>query len=367
MLCCTAMMDLGSELGVPPYVFYPSGANFLGFMLELQALHDEGKLGDLAELKDTESEMAIPSLEKPLPCKFLPSVVVEKEWLPLLIDNTRRLREARGIVVNTFLELETYALGSVSVAGNPPVYPVGPLLNLNSARPEEEEEEEYKEVMEWLDGQPAGSVVFLCFGSMGSFAKEQATEIAAALERAGHRFLWSLRRPSEMGITGVPGEYENFDDVLPGGFLDRTSGVGKVIGWAPQMAVLGHQSVGGFVSHCGWNSMLESVWFGVPIGAWPMYAEQQLNAFQFVEDLGFAEEIRMDYRWGSGKIDGGMMVTAEEIEGGIRRLMAAENDEGRKRKTVKEVSEMSKKALTEGGSSCSSLSRFIQDVIDNIS
>ncbi|CAI0542107.1 unnamed protein product [Linum tenue] len=310
--------------------------------------------------------MAIPSLEKPLPCKFLPSVVVEKEWLPLLIDNTRRLREARGIVVNTFLELETYALGSVSVAGNPPVYPVGPL--------EEEEEEEYKEVMEWLDGQPAGSVVFLCFGSMGSFAKEQATEIAAALERAGHRFLWSLRRPSEMGITGVPGEYENFDDVLPGGFLDRTSGVGKVIGWAPQMAVLGHQSVGGFVSHCGWNSMLESVWFGVPIGAWPMYAEQQLNAFQFVEDLGFAEEIRMDYRWGSGKIikmdyrwDGGMMVTAEEIEGGIRRLMAAENDEGRKRKTVKEVSEMSKKALTEGGSSCSSLSRFIQDVIDNIS
>ncbi|CAI0542096.1 unnamed protein product [Linum tenue] len=337
MLCCTAMMDLGSELGVPPYVFYPSGANFLGFMLELQALHDEGKLGDLAELKDTESEMAIPSLEKPLPCKFLPSVVVEKEWLPLLIDNTRRLREARGIVVNTFLELETYALGSVSVAGNPPVYPVGPLLNLNSARPEEEEEEEYKEVMEWLDGQPAG----------GSFAKEQATEIAAALERAGHRFLWSLRRPSEMGITGVPGEYENFDDVLPGGFLDRTSGVGKVIGWAPQMAVLGHQS---------------SIWFGVPVGAWPMYAEQQLNAFQLVEELGLAEEIKMDYRW-----DGGMMVTAEEIEGGIRRLMAAENDEGRKRKTVKEVSEMSKKALTEGGSSCSSLSRFIQDVIDNIS
>ncbi|CAI0542097.1 unnamed protein product [Linum tenue] len=315
MLCCTAMMDLGSELGVPPYVFYPSGANFLGFMLELQALHDE------------------------------------------VIDNTRRLREARGIVVNTFLELETYALGSVSVAGNPPVYPVGPLLNLNSARPEEEEEEEYKEVMEWLDGQPAGSVVFLCFGSMGSFAKEQATEIAAALERAGHRFLWSLRRPSE------PSEYGNFDEApLPAGFLDRVSGIGKVIGWAPQTAVLRHVAVGGFVSHCGWNSVLESIWFGVPVGAWPMYAEQQLNAFQLVEELGLAEEIKMDYRW-----DGGMMVTAEEIEGGIRRLMAAENDEGRKRKTVKEVSEMSKKALTEGGSSCSSLSRFIQDVIDNIS
>ncbi|CAI0542095.1 unnamed protein product [Linum tenue] len=339
MLCCTAMMDLGSELGVPPYVFYPSGANFLGFMLELQALHDEGKLGDLAELKDTESEMAIPSLEKPLPCKFLPSVVVEKEWLPLLIDNTRRLREARGIVVNTFLELETYALGSVSVAGNPPVYPVGPLAVQGN-----------EEVMEWLDNQPAASVVFLCFGSMGSFGKEQVTEIAVALERCGQRFLWSLRRSPEAGEVGPPR------------FLDRVSGIGKVIGWAPQTAVLRHVAVGGFVSHCGWNSVLESIWFGVPVGAWPMYAEQQLNAFQLVEELGLAEEIKMDYRW-----DGGMMVTAEEIEGGIRRLMAAENDEGRKRKTVKEVSEMSKKALTEGGSSCSSLSRFIQDVIDNIS
>ncbi|CAI0542103.1 unnamed protein product [Linum tenue] len=361
MLCCTAMMDLGSELGVPPYVFYPSGANFLGFMLELQALHDEGKLGDLAELKDTESEMAIPSLEKPLPCKFLPSVVVEKEWLPLLIDNTRRLREARGIVVNTFLELETYALGSVSVAGNPPVYPVGPLLNLNSARPEAVQGNE--EVMEWLDNQPAASVVFLCFGSMGSFGKEQVTEIAVALERCGQRFLWSLRRSPEAGEVGPPSEYGNFDEApLPAGFLDRVSGIGKVIGWAPQTAVLRHVAVGGFVSHCGWNSVLESIWFGVPVGAWPMYAEQQLNAFQLVEELGLAEEIKMDYRW-----DGGMMVTAEEIEGGIRRLMAAENDEGRKRKTVKEVSEMSKKALTEGGSSCSSLSRFIQDVIDNIS
>ncbi|CAL1403513.1 unnamed protein product [Linum trigynum] len=354
---CTRMIDVAGELGVPCYVFYTSGANFLGFMLHLQALYDEGKLGDLAELKDNGFEMEIPSLKKPLPCKCLPSAVVEKEWLPLLIDNTRRLREVRGIAVNSFLELEPHAIDFLSTGGIiPPVYPVGPILNLKAVQGNEE-------VMEWLDDQPAASVVFLCFGSMGSFGKEQVTEIAVALERCGQRFLWSLRRSPEAGKVGPPSEYEDFDEApLPAGFLDRVSGIGKVIGWAPQTAVLRHEAVGGFVSHCGWNSVLESIWFGVPVGAWPMYAEQQLNAFQLVEELGLAEEIKMDYRW-----DGGTVVTAEEIEGGIRRLMAAENDEGRKSKTVKEVSEMSKKALMEGGSSCSSMSRFIQDVIDNIS
>ncbi|KAJ4839017.1 hypothetical protein Tsubulata_021023 [Turnera subulata] len=81
---------------------------------------------------------------------------------------------------------------------------------------------------------------------------------------------------------------------LPDGFLDRTVDVGRVTGWGPRVEVLGHPSIGGFKSHCGWNSVLEAIWHEVEIGAWPLYAEQQFNAFELV--LGLAVEIRLDYR-----------------------------------------------------------------------
>ncbi|KAE8690105.1 Anthocyanidin 3-O-glucosyltransferase 6 [Hibiscus syriacus] len=117
-------------------------------------------------------------------------------------------------------------------------------------------------------------------------------------EQSGHRFLWSLRRPEEAvkGMMRIPTDYENMAEVLPEGFLDRTADIGKVIGWAPQAAILGHPATGGFISHCGWNSTLESIWFGVPMVAWPLFAEQQLNALTLVEELGLAVEIKMDYR-----------------------------------------------------------------------
>ena len=76
---------------------------------------------------------------------------------------------------------------------------------------------------------------------------------------------------------GYSTDYANLEEVLPEGFLDRTMSIGKVIGWAQQVAVLTHSAIGGFVSHCGWNSILESIWYGVPVATWPLYAEQQLN------------------------------------------------------------------------------------------
>ncbi|KAF2319833.1 hypothetical protein GH714_019518 [Hevea brasiliensis] len=109
---------------------------------------------------------------------------------------------------------------------------------------------------------------------------------AAFLEHSGYRFLWSVRRPPPPGKLASPSDYENPQEVLPEGFSERTAAIGKVIGWAPQAAILAHPAVGGFVSHCGWNSVLESLWFGVPIATWPMYGEQQFNAFEMVIELG---------------------------------------------------------------------------------
>ncbi|PWA74165.1 UDP-glycosyltransferase 71E1 [Artemisia annua] len=180
--------------------------------------------------------------------------------------------------------------------GIPPVSVVGPILNIRNIT---ENSTTHVEIMTWLSNQPESSVAFLCFGSMGCFDKQQVNEIAVAIERSGHRFLWSLRCPlvkekSWIVPIGHPQEYENLNEFLPEGFLERTSSMGKIIGWAPQMEVLSHSSIGGFFSHCGWNSVLESIWCGVPIAAWPLYAEQQLNAFQLVVDMGIAAPIGID-------------------------------------------------------------------------
>ncbi|KAL0545896.1 hypothetical protein IC582_015793 [Cucumis melo] len=267
--------------------------------------------------------------------------------------------EIKGVLINTCEEIESYVVNMMSSGSSsqvPSLYCVGPILNLKNTVNQ-------VNILKWLDDQPQASVVFLCFGSMGSFDEEQVKEIAQGLERSGVRFLWSLRQPPPKGKWVAPSDYADSKDVLPEGFLDRTASVGKIIGWAPQVEILAHPSIGGFVSHCGWNSTLESLWYGVPMVAWPMYAEQQLNAFQMVVELGLAREITLDYQK-DYRIERSKLVTAEEIESGIRKVMN-EGDEIRKK--VKAKSKEVRKAVMEGGSSYISLVHFINDVLANSS
>ncbi|GAB4848202.1 hypothetical protein Ancab_002869 [Ancistrocladus abbreviatus] len=232
------------------------------------------------------------------------------------------------MLVNSFTELESRAIHLLlNDASAPPMYPVGPIPNLDKHNEASIDglDKEKESIFRWLDEQPQSSVIFLCFGSKGSLVEEQAREVASGLERSGHRFLFSLRRPSSGGEKVGPHDYENLQDVLPMGFLDRTAKIGKVIGWARQVTILSHPAIGCFVSHCGWSSILESLWFGVPVVAWPMYAEQQMNAFLMVRELELAGEIRIDYRWNYQKKLSNGLVEAEVIERGVRKVMDGEN------------------------------------------
>ncbi|RVW82225.1 UDP-glucose flavonoid 3-O-glucosyltransferase 6 [Vitis vinifera] len=289
---CTHMIDVADEFGVPSYLFFTSSAAFLGFLLHLQFLHDYEGL-DFNEFKDSDAELDVPSFAISVPGKVFPSRMFDKES-----GGLRCFFITRGDSENTV----------------PKVYPVGPILNTRMGSGGCQQDA--SAIMSWLDDQPPSSVVFLCFGSRGSFGADQIKEIAYGLEHSGHRFLWSLRQPPPKGKMDFPIDYESIEEVLPEGFLHRTARIGKVIGWAPQVAVLSHSAVGGFVSHCGWNSLLESVWYGVPIATWPIYAEQQINAFQMVKDLGLAIEIKIDYNE-----DSDYVVSAHEIENGLRNLM----------------------------------------------
>lgn len=362
---CTTMTEVADEFGVPSYVFFTSGAGSLSLMFHTQVLNDKHNV-DITELKDKpDSELLVPGFINPVPVKVLPGVLFDKEALPLFLNHHRKMRKMKGILVNTFMELESNVIQSLSNRESfPPIYPVGPILNLSPGVADKKS----TEIVAWLDSQPTSSVVFLCFGSMGCFGEDQVKEIALALENSGVPFLWSLRQPPQKGsMVPLPTDYTDPNEVLPEGFLDRTAEIGKVIGWAPQTTILAHPAVGGFVSHCGWNSILESLWFGVPVATWPLYAEQQLNAFQLVRELGLAVEIKVDYRKdfneSTGNDPGVVILKAEEIERGIRSVMVHDCDI---RKKVKEMSEKSRKGLLEGGAS-SFLGRFIDDVIDNIS
>ncbi|KAH7844025.1 hypothetical protein Vadar_023480 [Vaccinium darrowii] len=366
-MLCTPMMDVAAEFGLPTYIFFTSNCAFLGFIFHLEALkrvHNQ----DVTELKDSDAELEVPTFMNPVPAKVLPCVVLDKEAGSIFVMNmTKRLRETKGIMVNSFEELESYAVKSLADDEMvPPIYPVGPVLHFSKGK--NEGKEEVIQIMRWLDDQPLSSVVFLCFGGMGSFDGDQVSEIAQALEQSGHRFLWSVRQPPPKGKVEMPSDYQDLNQVLPEGFLERTSNIGKVIGWAPQVAVLSHKAVGGFVSHCGWNSTLESLWCGVPMATWPMYAEQQINAFQLVRELRFAVEIKLDhkkdYMYDSDNIT---LVTADEIENGIRKLMENEDKSSEEiRQKVNEMSEKCKIAVKEGGSSYNSIGRFIKDVMNNI-
>lgn len=122
--------------------------------------------------------------------------------------------------------------------------------------------------LSWLETKSPRSVLYVCFGSLGRFTATQLREIARGLEASDRPFIW---------VMWNAGEPSNW---MPEGFEDRVIGSGKglmVLGWAPQLLILNHEAVGGFVTHCGWNSCLEAITAGVPVVTWPLFADQFLN------------------------------------------------------------------------------------------
>ena len=205
------------------------------------------------------------------------------------------------------------------------------------------------ECLLWLDSQPSKNVVFLCFGGAGSFSVEQLKEIAIGLERSGHRFLWVVRIQNSNSRNS---NCVDVSDVFPEGFLERTKERGMVIveGWAPQVEVLSHEAVGGFVTHCGWNSVLEAVCAGVPMVAWPLYAEQKMNRVVLVEEIKVALTVK--------ESEGGF-VSAEELEERVKELMDSQT--GRAvRERVMAMRDSAKAALGENGTSRLALAKLVE-------
>ncbi|CAO2175299.1 unnamed protein product [Urochloa humidicola] len=329
-------IDVAVALGVPTYTFVSSGASAVAVFVQVLTLL-AGRETGLKQLGDTPLELAgVP----PLPASHLVRDLLEHPsedaMCRAMADILTRGMETHGVLVNMFESLESRAVRalrgdddpmSISLPGGrtlPPVYCVGPLVGKNGKGTQERRDGEELALAErrhvclaWLDKQPERSVLFLCFGSMGSLPASQLREIAAGLEASNHRFLWVIRTPAERDDIKKILEQRadpDLDALLPEGFMERTKERGLVVkSWAPQREVLSHQATGAFVTHCGWNSALEGVVAGVPMLCWPLYAERMMNKVFMVGDGGMGVGVEVE-GYASG------FVAAAEVEAKVRYL-----------------------------------------------
>nr|XP_010913835.2 UDP-glycosyltransferase 90A1-like [Elaeis guineensis] len=255
------------------------------------------------------------------------------------IEVTKATNESHGIVANSFYELEPAYVDHWNDKIGPKVWCIGPLC---LARPEAESADRRPGWMKWLDSRSAMNrpVVYGAFGSQAEISVPQLKELAAGLERSGLDFLWVVR------AKGVD---------LGEGFEERVAERGRVVReWVDQLEILRHESVGGFVSHCGWNSVLEGISAGVPLLAWPMIAEQPTNAKFVADELRIGLRIRAS----DGTRDG--LVRREDVERMVRELMLGEKGK-EAAENVKSLAEAARMAM-DGGSSWQALKQMIDGV-----
>lgn len=350
----TVTMSMADELGMLKYIVHVTSAWPLALLCYSPTLD---KLIE-GEYLDQKAALRIPSCNPVWP-QDLPKPMTNRkneEYTAFISVPNEIQNFSNGILVNTWEELESTTLKAMiedpelKEIIKVPVYAVGPLVRRDAEKVSTGSGTR-SELLNWLDQQPVGSVIFAAFGSYGILSAEQIVEMAWALELSQKRFIWVVKPPK---IAEVEHQQQiindNIADYLPQGFLNRTCDIGLVITtWAPQSEILAHPSVGGFFSHCGWNSVLESMANGVPLIAWPLYSEQKMNATMLVEELGVAVRSKTFPARG--------IIGRDEIESMIRKVMEGENGDKMKAR-AKEIKRSGEEAMSKGGSSFNAIAEF---------
>nr|GMD55436.1 anthocyanidin 3-O-glucosyltransferase 5-like [Ipomoea batatas] len=333
---CTEALPVADELNVPKFIYVPTNAWFTALTVYCPVLDKEIE----GQYVEQEKGLEIPG------CKPVrPEDVVD----PMLDRNDDQYREylrlgggfsmADGILMNIWEDVDPVSLKALrenetlsKLVGRSPVYAI--------------------------DKQPRESVLYVSFGSGGTLSAEQITELAWGLERSEQRFIWVVRPPSKRGpddaffTTGQGAD--GTPNYLPEGFNTRTQKQGLVVPmWTEQTLILKHQSTGGFLSHCGWNSALESIKNGVPIIAWPLYSEQRQNASLLTEELGVAIRPK--------KLPTKGIVGREEVKTLVKTML--QSNEGKEmRERVVKLRMSAEKAISIGGSSYNSMCELLNTI-----
>ncbi|KAJ4752295.1 Glycosyltransferase [Rhynchospora pubera] len=262
---------------------------------------------------------------------------------------------ADGMVINSFLELERPFIENYKRLIGKKVWTVGPFCLYNKddemkmGRGNKEAVDKSHSVLKWLDGRNAASVLYINFGSIAVTRPQQLMEIGSGLEASNRPFIWVMKKKE---ITPAVEKW------LADGFEERTKDRGLIIvGWAPQVVILSHPAVGGFMTHCGWNSLLEAITMGVPTITWPRFADQFVNENLVVDVLGIG--VSLGEKEPNIGIDDVIRVKSDDIRKAVDALMDGGIEADERRQRSKDFSEKAKKAVEEGGSSYVNLTDFI--------
>ncbi|CAA0830941.1 UDP-glycosyltransferase 73B5 [Striga hermonthica] len=259
-------------------------------------------------------------------------------------DSTEKEAASFGVVVNSFRELESAYVEHYKCTVNKRAWHVGPVSLCNRDDTDKALRgggKSARDCLDWLDAREPNSVVYVCFGTISFFSEAQIREMAVGLESCGRCFIWVVKDGEGKGW--VPEEK---------GLVIR--------GWAPQVLILEHEAVGGFLTHCGWNSVMESVCAGKPMITWPISSEQFDNEKLVTEVLRIGAPVG-SMEWSQRTDVERGLIKGENIAGAVNRVMVGEEG-AEMRRRAKVLSEEARKAVEKGGSSYNDLESLLKEL-----
>ncbi|CAL4907388.1 unnamed protein product [Urochloa decumbens] len=263
-------------------------------------------------------------------------------------------RRSYGEVFNSFADLEPAYVEYYRTVLGRRVWLVGPVAHASEGSSASGLAPEAERCLRWLDGKPDGSVVYVSFGTLARFTVAELRELARGLQRSGRNFLWVI----DGGDTDA-------SEWMPEGFEELVAPEGRGLifrEWAPQRLILNHYAVGGFLTHCGWNSVLEAVSAGVPLVTWPRYSDQFYNEKLIVEVLKVG--VGVGSAFFASKLEvRGEVISSEKFAEGIDGVMGDGEEAEAIRKKALELREKARSATKKGGSSYEDVGRLINELM----
>ncbi|XP_038890155.1 UDP-glycosyltransferase 83A1-like [Benincasa hispida] len=330
-------LEVAEKMRIRRVAFWPAAAALLAMLFSIPKLIEEKLIdseGTILKSEEIKLAASVPTTRtERLVWACIGDKETEKILFQVCLRNNKAVEVADWVICNTAYELEAEIF---SLA--PRILPIGPLLASNRLEnsighfwPED------LTCLKWLAQQSPCSVIYVAFGSFTVLDKTQFQELALGLELTGRPFLWVVRPD----ITE-----ENPNNVFPLGFQERIESRGKIVGWAPQQRVLSHPSIACFVSHCGWNSTLESLSNGIRFLCWPYFADQFLNESYICDIWKVGLKLKKDEHG---------IITRTEIKEKMEKLLTDEDLKQRIQKLKKTVVEN----VEEGGRSYNNFNNFI--------